>query len=351
MNAFRRLGFAVKVLGEPGLKSNDSRRWQSKPHLRVSIEYLHAIFDYLAKQQITMYRMSSDVAPYATHPDMPQFHRQVRECNSDLQVLGRRAREQALRLSFHPSQYIVINSPDKKLVRQSARDLMVQADMLDCMELGPEAVVVMHVGGMYDDKAAAIERWIEAYKKLGEPARRRLVLEHDDLRFSAADVLAIHEACGVRLVFDYQHHWCLNPDGIDAVDTVHRILRSWPAGVQPKLHYSSPRTEMREVLRRDRKTKKPIRTLQPPVWTGHADFVNPFEFITFLRSVRSMAFDIMLEAKAKDLALLRLRRDLAQYAPELLRESGPGYSVAPRLAIGEEAMAARMASRPEAAAR
>jgi UV DNA damage endonuclease len=317
MGTARRLGFAVKVLGQAGLKSNDSRRWQSQPHLRVSIEYLHAIFDYLAKQQITMYRMSSDLAPYVTHPDMPQFHRQVRECNSELKALGRRAREQGLRLSFHPSQYIVINSPDKRLVRQSAHDLAVQAEMLDCMDLGPEAVVVTHVGGMYDDRAAAIERWIAAYRKLGEPARRRLVLEHDDLRFSAADVLAIHEACGVRLVFDYQHHWCLNPDGLDPADTVRRILRTWPADVRPKLHYSSPRTEMREVVRRDRKTGKPLRALQPPVWTGHADFVNPFEFVTFLRTVNSMDFDIMLEAKAKDLALLRLRRDIAQYAPEL----------------------------------
>jgi UV DNA damage endonuclease len=318
MHPSRRLGFAVKVLGQPGLKSNDSRRWQSKPHLRISIEYLHSVFDYLAKQQIAMYRMSSDLAPYVTHPDMPQFHAQVRECSSELQALGRRARQQGLRLSFHPSQYIVINSPDKRLVRQSARDLMVQAEMLDCMELGPEAVVVIHVGGMYDDKAAAIQRWIAAYGKLGEPARRRLVLEHDDLRFSAADVLAIHEACGVRLVFDYQHHWCLNPDRLDPVDTLQRILRTWPADVNPKLHYSSPRTEMREVVRRDRKTKKEVRVLQAPVWTGHADFVNPFEFVTFLRSVNSMRFDVMLEAKAKDMALLRLRKDLAQYAPELV---------------------------------
>jgi UV DNA damage endonuclease len=310
MSLNRRLGFAVKVLGTPGLKSNDARRWQSNPHLRVSLEYLHAIFDYLAAQRITMYRMSSDIAPYATHPDLPQFHRQVRECRGDLKALGCRAREQDLRLSFHPSQYIVLNSPDAKLVRASARDITLQAEMLDCMELGPEAVVVTHVGGLYDDKPAAMRRWVSAYKRLGEPARRRLVLEHDDLRFSAADVLSIHEECGVRLIFDYQHHWCLNPDRLDAADTLRRILRTWPAGVRPKLHYSSPRTEMREVVRRDRRTGKAIRVLQAPVWTAHADFINPFEFVTFLRTVQDLDFDIMLEAKAKDLALLRLRRDL-----------------------------------------
>lgn len=72
-----RLGFAVKVLGRPDLPSNDARRWQSNPHLRVSLQYLQAIFGYLAESQITMYRISSDLAPYLTHPDMPQFHNQI----------------------------------------------------------------------------------------------------------------------------------------------------------------------------------------------------------------------------------------------------------------------------------
>src|SRR5439155_27273973 len=74
-----RLGFAVKVLGDGGLPSHDTRRWQSGPHLRVSIERLHAVFDYLDRNDIRMYRMASSLVPYATHPDMPQFHRQLSE--------------------------------------------------------------------------------------------------------------------------------------------------------------------------------------------------------------------------------------------------------------------------------
>src|SRR5690349_911282 len=106
-----KLGFPVKVLGNPLLKSNDTRRAQSNPHLKVSLGYLAEIFDYLAKHKIDMYRMSSDLAPYATHPDMPQFHSMVQDSAADLAALGRRAREQGLRLSFHPSQFIVLNSP------------------------------------------------------------------------------------------------------------------------------------------------------------------------------------------------------------------------------------------------
>ena len=64
----RRLGFAVKIVGRPDLKDHDSRRWQNGPHLRVSLHYLDQIFTYLAEHGIRMYRISSDIAPYITHP-------------------------------------------------------------------------------------------------------------------------------------------------------------------------------------------------------------------------------------------------------------------------------------------
>jgi UV DNA damage endonuclease len=65
-----RLGFAVKVLGEGGLPSHDARRWQSGPHLRHSLEALRAVLDYLARNEISMYRFTASLAPYATHPDL-----------------------------------------------------------------------------------------------------------------------------------------------------------------------------------------------------------------------------------------------------------------------------------------
>ncbi len=317
-----RLGFAVKVMGQPGLKSNDTRRWQQSPHLRVSLGYLAEIFSYLRKHQIHMYRMSSDLAPYATHPTMPQFHTMVRDSAQDLATIGRLAREADIRLSFHPSQFIVLNSENDELTRKSMADLDSQADMLDRMECGPEAVLVVHVGGAYGDRPSGRERWIRTWPTLSEPVRRRLVLENDDIRYSSADVLAIHEQTGVKCVFDYQHHWCFNPEGLPIVETLAKFLRTWPAGVRPKMHFSCARTEMRELKRRNRKTGKPELVLQPPIWTGHADYNNPFETITWLRSVAHLDTDIMLESKAKDLSLIRLRNDLARYAPELLARYG-----------------------------
>ncbi len=312
-----RIGFAVKVLGRPNLKSNDTRRWQSNPHLRVSIGYLQAIFDYLAEQHITMYRMSSDIAPYLTHPDMPQFHGQIVECSLELRELGNRARAQGLRLSFHPSQFVVLNSPDPGLVAKSVADLVAQAELLDCMGLGPEAVVVIHVGGVYADKTTSRGRWIETYGRLPEVVRRRLVLENDDTRFSAADIIAIHERTGVPLIFDYQHHWCNNPEGLEWRAALEACVRSWPADTRPKIHFSSPRTEMRTVKRKIPGTRRSEEAQLPPIWTGHADYLNPFEFINFMRVADNLRFDVMLEAKVKDLALLRIRRDLARYAPDI----------------------------------
>ena len=312
-----RLGFPVKVLGAVGLKSNDARRWQSGPSLKVSLEYLDGIFEYLRENQLNMYRMASDLAPYATHPDLPQFHDQVKESKNELKACGRKAQDLGIRLSFHPSQFIVMNSPDEGVREKSVWDLRVQGEILDRMELDDEAVMVIHVGGSYGDAQAGMDRWCETWDRLPERVRERLVLEHDDIRFSAADVLRIHSRTGVRLIFDVQHFWCLNPERLELKATLQKFLATWPPGVRPKIHFSSPRTEMREVRRVDRKTGKKKIVLQAPVWTGHAAFIHPFEFISFMRNMADLNFDVMLEAKAKDLALRRLRQDLVRLAPEV----------------------------------
>jgi UV DNA damage endonuclease len=311
------MGFPVKVMGKPGFKSNDSRRWQKNPHLKTSLEHVSEILDYLAEHRISMYRLSSDLAPYATHPDLPQFHGMVAESDAELRAIGAKAKQLNVRLSFHPSQYVLLNSPNPDLTRKSIWDLSSQAEMLDRMELGSEAVLVTHVGGTYGNVPASRARWAETWPTLPEHVRRRLVLEHDDIRFSAADVLWIYEHTGVRLIFDYQHFWCLNPDRLEMVDTIRRILATWPSGTRPKLHYSSPRTELRAIKRRDKQTNRLKTVHLPPIWTGHADFTHPFEFARFMRDCEGLEFDVMLESKAKDLSLLKLRPDLLRYAPDV----------------------------------
>ena len=318
MNPPIRLGFVVKVLGRAGLKEHDSRRWQNNPHLSVSLAYLRDIFEYLRSQRIGMYRMSSDLAPYASHPDMPQFHNQLDDCAAELALMGDLAREIRLRLSFHPSQYIILNSADEALTARSVWDLRIQAELLERMALGPEAVVVLHVGGVYEGYEPARERFVRRFEQLPETVQRRLVLENDDTRFGVADTAWIHARTGIRLVFDNLHHHNHNPDQMPLRDALALCLATWPVDVRPKIHFSSPRTEMRIIERQDKATGKRVEELQQPVWTRHSDFIHPFEFIDFLRAADGLRpFDVMLECKAKDLALLRLRDDLARYAPDL----------------------------------
>ena len=315
------LGIAVKAIGQPGLKSHDARRHKNDPHLKVSLEYLDAMLDYLDSQDIRFYRMSSDLAPYATHPDMPRFHSMVADSDAELAAIGKKARALGIRLTFHPSQYILINTPDEDVLQKSFNDLASQADMLDRMGMPPESILVTHVGGVYGDREAAKERWVRNWDRLPDNARRRLVLENDDLRFGADDVIWIHERTGVRLVFDYHHHWCFNPTALPMVDAFEAALNSWPTGQKPKMHFSSPRTEMRVIRRKSKETGRLTDYPQPPVWTGHSDYINPFQFIQFARDVRHLAearpFDVMLECKSKDLALLRLRADIVRYGPDV----------------------------------
>jgi UV DNA damage endonuclease len=304
-----RLGFAVKVLGNGGLPSHDTRRWQSGPHLRVSLERLEAIFDYLEQIDVRMYRMTSNLVPYGSHPDLPQFHDQIGECAEELARLGRRARDADLRLSSHPGQYVVLNSEREEVRAAAVRELEMQAELLNAMGLGPEAVVVLHVGGAAGGCEAGIERFLAGFELLGERARARLVVENDDVSFGLGSVLGLASRTGLRVVWDALHHRCLDPDGIPPQEALALALDTWPDGTLPKIHYSSPRTAVEERKRKvGRRVERQI--VLPPL-RAHADLIDPIGFEDFLREATA-EFDVMLEAKAKDLALLRLRDQLLE---------------------------------------
>jgi UV DNA damage endonuclease len=306
-----RLGFAVKVLGDGGLPSHDTRRWQSGPHLLVSLERLEAIFDYLERIDVRMYRMTSNLVPYGSHPDLPQFHNQIDECADELARLGRRAAAADLRLSSHPGQYVVLNSENEEVRVTAVRELELQAELLDAMGLGPEAVVVLHVGGAAGGCAAGIERFLAGFELLGERARARLVIENDDVSFGLGSVLGLASRTGSRVVWDALHHRCLDPDGIPPTEALALALDTWRDGSTPKIHYSSPRTSVEE---RKRKVGRRVerRIVLPPL-RAHADLIDPIGFEHFLRDAPAgRDFDVMLEAKAKDLALLRLRDQLLE---------------------------------------
>jgi UV DNA damage endonuclease len=305
------LGFPVQILGRDGLKSHDARRWQSGPHLRVSLGYLRALFAYLDEVDIRLYRMASSLAPYATHPDHPQFHGQVDECAAELAELGAEARRLRLRLSFHPSQFIVLNAPGKDLASRSAADIEIQAAILEAMGLGDEAVVVLHVGGVYGDRAAARERFARNFERLSPVAQRRLGLENDDGRFDVQDVLWLHQRIGVRAILDAHHHLCYNLSGMEMAEAARACLATWQGwDGRPKVHFSSPRTDWGFRYGSEEKARRPN-------WSSHAEFADPFAFVAFYRHIVDLAPDVILEAKAKDVAVSQLRDDLVRYAPDV----------------------------------
>jgi UV DNA damage endonuclease len=229
---------------------------------------------------------------------------------AELAAIGERVRAAEVRLSVHPAQYVVLNSEDEAVRRGAALDLELEAALLDAMGLGPEAVMILHVGAVGGDKAAAIERFVAGFERLGERARARLVIENDDARFGLGDVLGVAERTGLRIVWDALHHRCYDPDGIPPDEALRLALATWGDGDGvPKIHYSSPRTAVEE--RKRRKGRRVERQIVLPPLRAHADMIDPIGFEDFIRGPAATAghdFDVMLEAKAKDLALLQLRR-------------------------------------------
>lgn len=299
-----RLGFSIRIYGDPNLPSYDARPYREGAHLSVSLAYLRDILLYLQGNRIRMYRMHSRLVPM----EGTGLREQIVACEGQLRVLQEFVRVADVRLSFHPYNTITLNALDEDQYARSLATLEAHVALLDALALGPEAVVVLHVGGVYDDPLTSRQRFARRYEGLEEWMRRRVVLEQDDHRFGFTDVQAIHRDCGVPLVFDNLHHEGHNPDRVPRQEALAYCLSTWPSGVRPKVHWASPRTELRGLGER---------RVKMPSWTEHADCINPFEFVRFLEMAEELPpFDIMLEAKARDLALLKLRQDLARYAPE-----------------------------------
>jgi UV DNA damage endonuclease len=227
----------------------------------------------------------------------------------ELADLGMAVRAAGIRLSAHPGQYTVLNSADPAVAAAAAAELEVQASLLDAMGLDEEAVVVLHVGGTTDGREAAVDRFKRAVERLSDRARARLVIENDDRSFALVDVLGIAEHTGLRVVWDVLHHRCLDPSGIPDLEAMAAAFATWAADATPKVHFSSPRLDVHERVTRS--GRRVTRRNVLPQLRAHADLIDPIGFEYFVRSgAGRRPFDVMLEAKAKDLALLRLRDQL-----------------------------------------
>lgn len=309
-----RLGVAVKIMGNGGTRVRDGRRAPNAPHLSVSLLYLRDVLLYLAGHGIGCYRMAADLAPYLTHPAMPQFHHQIDECAPLLADVGALARQHGIRLTLHPGFHVALGSPDDSIATRAVAEVSALARLLDALGAGPDGTIVVHVGPASDGQAATAQRFARRFALLPEAARQRLALEPDEHSFDLAALLPLHQHTGAPLVFDTLHAQLHNPRRLLLPEALALALATWPPGVRPKIHLSSQRTEAHI------RTAKggAAQTVVPPRHGQHADFVNPFECAEVLRATHGLPpFDLMLEAKAADLAALRLRADLARFAPDV----------------------------------
>lgn len=247
-----------------------------------NIACLKKILAWNRDRDLLFFRITSDLVPFASHPACT-FPWQDRFRN-ELAETGDFIRHAGIRISMHPDQFIVLNSPDEAVVSRSMDELAYHARVLDGMGLDTTAKIQLHVGGVYGDAAGSIARFVRTYGRLDPAIHRRLVVENDDRRFTAADCLEIHEQTGIPVLFDVFHHACKNY-GEDLRTMLRLTGNTWKSGDGiPMVDYSSQHPEKRAG--------------------GHADHIDPGDFLNFLGILRPCDRDIMLEIKDKEASAL-----------------------------------------------
>ena len=244
---------------------------------------------YNKAHDILMYRFSSQLVPLATHEEIAGWD-YLAELATELIEVGNTVKSLGLRVSTHPGQHTVINSPSQSAWELARRDLEYHNGLLGQMGLDNNAVMVVHVGGAYGNHSEAAERFVKRFGELSKEVQSRLVIENDDRSFSIGDVLQICQKIERPMVLDVHHHHVFSR-GEDLRGLIPEIFSTW-GDVTPKVHFSSPKGE------------KDIRS--------HADYVRPIDFIRFYDLCQGREFDAMIEAKQKDLALLKLRQDISE---------------------------------------
>lgn len=257
---------------------------------RHNAHALAAAIEACSRLGIGAFRINSQILPVKTHPVAGYAIRELpgwEEIVERFVESGQRAAALGIRLSFHPDQFVVLNSPSEATHGHSVAELAYQAEVAEWV--GAD-VINIHGGGAYGDKATALNLLGERIVNLAPAVRIRLTLENDDKVFTPSDLLPVCRGTGVALVYDVHHHRC-NPDGLGIAEATALARATWNR--EPLFHISSPRDGWNGP--------KPER---------HHDFIEASDFPP---EWLGWPLTVDVEAKAKELAVVRLQRDLRAF--------------------------------------
>ncbi len=250
----------------------------------TNLQTLNRVLDYNATHAIKLFRISSDIIPFGSHPDIQNTwwisHAEV------LQKTGEKIRHLNMRVSMHPGQYTVLNALDQDIVKRAVADLEYHARFLDALGLDARHKIIIHLGGVYGDPQQSAARFEKNFELLSLKVRRRLVIENDE-KYHISEVLHLARKLGIPAVIDVFHHQCYPaPGGKDVYQWLDDCRQTWQPedGIQ-KIHYSQQEPGLRAG--------------------AHAHSIQLQPFLDFYDQLPAQPLDIMLECKDKDLSAIK----------------------------------------------
>jgi len=236
------------------------------------------------------FRITSNLFPWCSEyklSDMPDYN----EIKSILSNVGKYVKDNDMRITSHPGPFNVLTSPHEHVVDNCINDLSIHGEVFDMMNLSrtPYNKINIHIGGVYGDKVSAMERFCTNFHRLPDSVKSRLTVENDDkaTMYSVVDLYeGVYKVIGIPIVFDYHHHaFCTG--GLSEEDALEVAISTWPTDIIPVVHYSESRQREQEDSK-----------IRPQ---AHSDYV-----IDYIDTYGNRV-DIMVEAKAKELAVLKYK--------------------------------------------
>ncbi len=251
---------------------------------------LEEILRYNKSNNIYFYRLTSKLIPLATHNEV--LFDYISDYKDAFGNIGKIIKESKMRVDTHPDQYCVLNSIKDEVVKSSKEILLYHKEMFKAM--GIDGKIIIHIGSGAYGKKKSIERFKENFYSLDEEIRKLIIIENDDKVFNAYDTLKLCKELGIPMVLDYHHYLC-NKTSKKIEDLIEEIFNTWNnEKYPPKIHFSSSKGN----------NKKDVR--------AHHEYIDSKRFIEFINKIKfvNRDFDVMLEAKMKDMALFKLVAEL-----------------------------------------